>query len=196
MRSIPACAGEPIRSSSLCCGGSVYPRVCGGTSQVDALSLPEAGLSPRVRGNQRGRARTPPRPRSIPACAGEPCWSRGLGQLQRVYPRVCGGTCFGFVFALLSSGLSPRVRGNQIRVAHKGKAMRSIPACAGEPPVMQLGTTPQKVYPRVCGGTAAAGEASVSPKGLSPRVRGNHRRHPADRRPDGSIPACAGEPAP
>ena len=31
IRSIPACAGEPIRATASCSSPSVYPRVCGGT---------------------------------------------------------------------------------------------------------------------------------------------------------------------
>ena len=30
-RSIPACAGEPVRLGGEVLGGGVYPRVCGGT---------------------------------------------------------------------------------------------------------------------------------------------------------------------
>ncbi len=71
-RSIPACAGEPVGRHRLGHGQKVYPRVCGGTRILPAAGDPQAGLSPRVRGN-------PVRPscrseviRSIPACAGEP----------------------------------------------------------------------------------------------------------------------------
>ena len=80
---------------------------------------------------------------------------------DRVYPRVCGGTCH-------RPGLSPRVRGNRSVVPDMG----SIPACAGEPPTTPIrrsipacagepGSIPacageprcREVYPRVCGGT-------------------------------------------
>ena len=50
-RSIPACAGEPTLHRH---GGDisgVYPRVCGGTSDVVAPTTWGRGLSPRVRGN-------------------------------------------------------------------------------------------------------------------------------------------------
>ena len=66
--------------------------------------------------------------------------------------------------------VSPRVRGNRFNR------------------VIQFAL---QVYPRVCGGTAGFTDA-VLDYGLSPRVRGNRRIHV---RPDGSIPACAGEPA-
>ena len=50
----------------------VYPRVCGGTSSGMAATLTKPGLSPRVRGNRISGWRGLDRPRSIPACAGEP----------------------------------------------------------------------------------------------------------------------------
>ena len=70
--SIPACAGEPIRLLAYPANPAVYPRVCGGTAKGTAETAGTNGLSPRVRGNRRGRWRWRPPARSIPACAGEP----------------------------------------------------------------------------------------------------------------------------
>ena len=156
LRSIPACAGEPrwepdrrrrpqsglsprVRGNRsyhlkhLTILLKVYPRVCGGTSDLKRLtsfdqlngSIPACagepwilrrfkdvlpGLSPRVRGNR--------------------CSANNVRSMIKVYPRVCGGTMNG-----------------------------SIPACAGEPPATRLtvGLTAVqlRVYPRVCGGTPA-----------------------------------------
>ena len=70
---------------------------------------------------------------SIPACAGEPHAVVTTRCYAWVYPRVCGGTFAGGEVPEFDQGLSPRVRGNRIRLdlglAHRG----SIPACAGEP---------------------------------------------------------------
>ena len=71
-RSIPACAGEPIVSSSPQYGAQVYPRVCGGTRAAERARAVVAGLSPRVRGNPPLGQSTRQPNRSIPACAGEP----------------------------------------------------------------------------------------------------------------------------
>ena len=49
--SIPACAGEPERTTASRYGTRVYPRVCGGTSSWVVSSMRATGLSPRVRGN-------------------------------------------------------------------------------------------------------------------------------------------------
>ena len=53
VRSIPACAGEPMRSRIGRKSASVYPRVCGGTISPYARLMEQEGLSPRVRGNPR-----------------------------------------------------------------------------------------------------------------------------------------------
>ena len=58
---------------------------------------------------------------------------------------------------------------------------------------MAAGAGWRQVYPRVCGGTAAAAAAA---EGLSPRVRGNPGYGRGEARERRSIPACAGEPPP
>ena len=70
------------------------------------------GLSPRVRGNRRQCKGAESRPRSIPACAGEPDYKAHTSSLSEVYPRVCGGTQGGHPGTESRRGLSPRVRGN------------------------------------------------------------------------------------
>ena len=195
--SIPACAGEPLFDTADSGGRRVYPRVCGGTLAV--LGEPSAGigLSPRVRGNPCRGTGSRQSGRSIPACAGEPAGRRFARRRRWVYPRVCGGTTPATATPRLPRGLSPRVRGNRKDAKDAIDAVRSIPACAGEPRAaawdrVRLG----KVYPRVCGGTSQAKMATGSNAGLSPRVRGNHRRYALGRYGCGSIPACAGEPRP
>ena len=131
--SIPACAGEPTPASSGHSSSTVYPRVCGGTLCLGVRRGDQGGLSPRVRGNLRGRDEAATGERSIPACAGEPRTWPSQTCLSTVYPRVCGGTQGPRMVASKDEGLSPRVRGN-----HSGRAWLevgpgSIPACAGEP---------------------------------------------------------------
>ena len=70
-----------------------------------------------------------------------------------VYPRVCGGTRGVEIAEGNREGLSPRVRGNQIVGIAARRALRSIPACAGEPSCALTRYHPPWVYPRVCGGT-------------------------------------------
>ena len=194
----------------------VYPRVCGGTPTPPPLGSMGQGLSPRVRGNLSSPNCRPATQRSIPACAGEPNQRLEGAAIQRVYPRVCGGTSFTLTGSIPTIGLSPRVRGNPDGVvcgaqySKEGLSPRvrgnralgatlsppggSIPACAGEPsrvfPCYLLVT----VYPRVCGGTASTSLDDTGQRGLSPRVRGNQCLDPRQQVSQGSIPACAGEP--
>ena len=170
--------------------------MCGGTAHSPRRSNPAFGLSPRVRGNHS----TPRRPRSylgsIPACAGEPLPPCRRPCSTTVYPRVCGGTTYGTVVVFDMYGLSPRVRGNH-RIANESNvARRSIPACAGEPAPASATPEVDQVYPRVCGGTRDFALDIDDGDGLSPRVRGNLPRALPVVVPDGSIPACAGEPRP
>ena len=194
-RSIPACAGEPARPHRQSRPDPVYPRVCGGTPGNPRVRSPAAGLSPRVRGNRGANAFPAAAARSIPACAGEPSQASAPAGTAWVYPRVCGGT-MGFRLSKPTRlGLSPRVRGNPHRYEFSGIRLRSIPACAGEPPPYIRRPVPPMVYPRVCGGTAfEIGEPHGRP-GLSPRVRGNPQPAMWGRVGRGSIPACAGEPS-
>ena len=156
-RSIPACAGEPHEAGAVLAAHGVYPRVCGGTDTQTAAGSILQGLSPRVRGNRRARSSVCVHGRSIPACAGEPRTLTSQGQHFWVYPRVCGGTCLTPSHAAPFGGLSPRVRGNLGMEIEAGRPAGSIPACAGEPRGTGARRAGRRVYPRVCGGTAAGG---------------------------------------
>ena len=94
----------------------------------------------------------------------------------KVYPRVYGGTAKLIIRRLLGDG--------------------SIPACTGEPDCHEPYCSSEPVYPRVYGGTQRGNEVNCQSRGLSPRVRGNHRLEVADRANRRSIPACTGEPRP
>ena len=192
--SIPACAGEPPPSPSRACPGRVYPRVCGGTRDERRDGALGQGLSPRVRGNRYRPAPGRACRGSIPACAGEPTTRSSGCRSRRVYPRVCGGTHHDAVADRGQVGLSPRVRGNLVTTGVADHADGSIPACAGEPSSGRPGPRWRRVYPRVCGGTRIAAPSHTFENGLSPRVRGNRTDAVGDERPEGSIPACAGEP--
>ena len=140
----PACAGTTTLASS---DPWVYPRVCGGTRGVRCNHRPScggtgsslvnaslvSGLSPRVRGNRPAR--------------------KSKRAPSSVYPRVCGGTRWVASRGMFYLGLSPRVRGNLAAERPFVGFHRSIPACAGEPPIVSRLSELSTVYPRVCGGT-------------------------------------------
>ena len=193
--SIPACAGEPPGSAWVFGLFPVYPRVCGGTRSANGIHRHSQGLSPRVRGNPAHGHVERPQDRSIPACAGEPHSARRNESPDRVYPRVCGGTCLMLWRLCVLRGLSPRVRGNHRLLCTVCPWPRSIPACAGEPRCAGLDCDRTRVYPRVCGGTGRRPTLFAVELGLSPRVRGNLAAELFSQNPHRSIPACAGEPA-
>ena len=173
-RSIPACTGEPPRTISTCPMPTVYPRVYGGNPSEKAVA---SGCV-----------------RSIPACTGEPHSSRSDNTSHRVYPRVYGGTGPIHGQGLAINGLSPRVRGNPVSVNVARSALRSIPACTGEPTASLPAGVHVKVYPRVYGGTQLGRVAGNQALGLSPRVRGNLLKTSICAPFIRSIPACTGEP--
>ena len=192
--SIPACAGEPHWKTLSAAVYAVYPRVCGGTTGRGQGTPPMVGLSPRVRGNLNTVRPRQNRLGSIPACAGEPKTNIIPASVNKVYPRVCGGTVYHNEFSNWCHGLSPRVRGNLAFYLGPAPAIRSIPACAGEPHLCQCRADYRKVYPRVCGGTCRSRPDRRYASGLSPRVRGNQGTVDPRIVGSGSIPACAGEP--
>ena len=194
-RSIPACAGEPVKIAVAPRPGEVYPRVCGGTPDGPEHYDGTSGLSPRVRGNLRATEEMLPCRGSIPACAGEPAAHLIGPGLRGVYPRVCGGTPPPPYSEPSAGGLSPRVRGNPANGIYAVGTIRSIPACAGEPYWLCVGQFVRAVYPRVCGGTPGALHWLTLGQGLSPRVRGNRTCACPAGRTARSIPACAGEPS-
>ena len=152
------------------------------------------GLSPRMRGNPRGRRRTPDAAGSIPAHAGEP-WKRPPEWWTlRVYPRACGGTPDNPLGPNVVEGLSPRMRGNPRRTSASTARKGSIPAHAGEPRVGAAPDRRERVYPRACGGTSRRMGCYNPSSGLSPRMRGNPEHSREEQEKLGSIPAHAGEP--
>ncbi len=223
-RSIPAGAGEPVRSAPTDSSTWVYPRRCGGTSGRPAEAGRVWGLSPQVRGNREKRGAHDSRHGSIPAGAGEPDRSPRSSAATGVYPRRCGGTAPVPAPTASTTGLSPQVRGNrvvprrcggtgsspfmtwlpmglspQVRGNPGSRRRRrghpgSIPAGAGEPAPWARPRARSRVYPRRCGGTLLFIARSPGLLGLSPQVRGNPRPG-RDLLVDlGSIPAGAGEP--
>ena len=131
--SIPAYAGEPRALVELIGYEPVYPRVCGGTPFISRTASAGRGLSPRMRGNPPAYPKSNGITGSIPAYAGEPHYHTAGVDLGQVYPRVCGGTSYTATSILISSGLSPRMRGNRQGGLIPTRRIGSIPAYAGEP---------------------------------------------------------------
>ena len=171
----PRGAGEPGLTTLMYSRERVYPRVGGGTFNVDVNDKIDAGLSPRGRGNPYRFHPVLRWPWSIPAWAGEPLTEPQARCPLPVYPRVGGGTISHSGFGRLPVGLSPRGRGNLDEHPHVRRNIGSIPAWAGEPFCGTVVVLHSAVYPRVGGGTTPAKPIPSSCQGLSPRGRGNRR---------------------
>jgi len=192
---IPAWAGEPLRPKHTRLDVTDYPRVGGGTSPLITQLAAPMGLSPRGRGNPMPQIGKIINLRTIPAWAGEPHTILWCGFLRRDYPRVGGGTGHGRSFLCVSSGLSPRGRGNRVDMDAVIDEPGTIPAWAGEPSGCGRATHRKTDYPRVGGGTSQAFPFRAQSSGLSPRGRGNLVNPRLVDPGRGTIPAWAGEPS-
>ena len=170
--SIPAWAGETEWWGSGGRPAEVYPRVGGGNSKMLDTIGQNAGLSPRGRGKLNHTQAQFVFERSIPAWAGETSYRTGLPTGWKVYPRVGGGNDRAQCLPSQRSGLSPRGRGKLHSTRSKRRALRSIPAWAGETHIVPYRNALIRVYPRVGGGNAPACFRFYSSPGLSPRGRG------------------------
>ena len=151
--SIPALAGERLPLRQTVFSGRVYPRACGGTDWMLSPDVINQGLSPRLRGNVKFFAARGCERGSIPALAGERLWLPLPTAAWRVYPRACGGTHDGIIEPANDRGLSPRLRGNANYKWDSRGRWGSIPALAGERPLVDSYSGGCRVYPRACGGT-------------------------------------------
>ena len=193
-RSIPARAGEPRSRTSPRDTHWVYPRPCGGATSRARLPTHRKGLSPPVRGSLEALRRVRRDRGSIPARAGEPSPPPRLKRWKGVYPRPCGGASANNMNARRCNGLSPPVRGSPPRSFPHLLITRSIPARAGEPPVLSRLGLRCRVYPRPCGGAPCGWRPIGHVPGLSPPVRGSRCASCVAAVVIRSIPARAGEP--
>ncbi len=193
--SIPACAGEPRGNPRRRAAAWVDPRVRGGAEAERRHLEDVAGRSPRARGSRRAEVEALGRLRSIPACAGEPRSPARGSSGRRVDPRVRGGASAPSTTSFADVGRSPRARGSRRTPPPTSPPPRSIPACAGEPRSRCTAAARSRVDPRVRGGAGAARWIGRASGGRSPRARGSHVLRAVGLAVDGSIPACAGEPA-
>ena len=105
-----------------------------------------------------------------------------------------GATAWGRWSWPSAGGLSPRGRGDRSLPAAPVQDLRSIPAWAGQPLIVQRCAAADRVYPRVGGATRIIGLTGWSIIGLSPRGRGNQNLTALEVLLERSIPAWAGQP--
>ena len=171
-----------------------HPRVCGGAFLARFIIAFDAGPSPRVRGSRAISNIVVGANRTIPACAGEPCFRSRPAITRRDHPRVCGGAGISATARPTYPGPSPRVRGSPGRSRRRRQRRGTIPACAGEPNARKRHVGETGDHPRVCGGAHSPGGGVRPLAGPSPRVRGSLEPRSFHDGRVGTIPACAGEP--
>ncbi len=171
-RIIPAHAGQTVIDSAPILGPPDHPRACGANSLTLALSSPNTGSSPRMRGKLGVKYRRDPVFRIIPAHAGQTVLLAFFVVVFADHPRACGanGHVGGFIVARVGS--SPRMRGKPQTAAAQEFQRRIIPAHAGQ---TQFYTQSQHLYtdhPRACGANLDRKLDHAAVLGSSPRMRG------------------------
>ena len=111
-RTISAGAEEPAHRRQVRLEKKDYLRGCGGTDDIQSVTLARVGLSPRVRRNHRRWGFRRRGQRTISAGAEEPKISIKIYPILRDYLRGCGGTKWTTASDPVERGLSPRVRRN------------------------------------------------------------------------------------
>ncbi len=155
-RSIPACAGQPLRICMGRCSKRVDPRVRGAATGHSWAKDLGTGRSPRARGSPHLPDPCPQTERSIPACAGQPAGKSCATRSRRVDPRVRGAATECRLHDRGPKGRSPRARGS-LRLSKGSPSLPgSIPACAGQPHSLSLYLMVCRVDPRVRGAAALA----------------------------------------
>ena len=171
-RVYPRVCGEPRVSAGEFWRPQVYPRVCGEPAVCKVrCSRPTVYPASRETGN---RSRNVSIASGLsPRLAGKPDRTSPCRRSAGVYPRVCGETVIRSMDSSQPRGLSPRLRGNRVKLTSNLHVHGSIPRLRGNR--QQLATT----------------EAEM---GLSPRLRGNREPVIGGSAQERSIPASAGKP--
>ena len=147
-RFIPAPAGNSPAGPQHGATGPVYPRPCGEQRWQYGKNVNVTGLSPPLRGTGPLCPRITELARFIPAPAGNRARTPASTAQSPVYPRPCGEQ---IVKSGRKCGLSPPLRGTELRLSEPPQHLRFIPAPAGNSGVPPPPDWRSAVYPRPCG---------------------------------------------
>ncbi len=195
VRSISACAEEPSRPAPCWAAAWVDLRVRGGAGVGRRAASPRSGRSPRARRSLERANGDPLGQGSISACAEEPAGFSGPAGSARVDLRVRGGAGAVGGYGFDDRGRSPRARRSHELVAPITDGNGSISACAEEPGSLVTLLARVKVDLRVRGGAQTYILRADQSPGRSPRARRSRVTSDEHRQLQGSISACAEEPA-
>ena len=133
-RFIPARAGNTPSGRGRRRRTAVHPRSRGEHGSTEAEGWLSGGSSPLARGTHRVGRRAQPRPRFIPARAGNtgPCTC--ASSIWPVHPRSRGEHIRRARISMRVSGSSPLARGTQEKPSRHHRPSRFIPARAGNTP--------------------------------------------------------------
>ncbi len=148
LRFIPAGAGNTSSLHGRNKRHSVYPRWRGEHSCDTHCTLLNLGLSPLARGTRCIVIERSPRPRFIPAGAGNTVDAFTSPENEPVYPRWRGEHRHWQPHTPAYTGLSPLARGTHPHFRRYESVFRFIPAGAGNTPRAHIFKFSESVYPR------------------------------------------------
>ena len=191
-RITPACAGRSCTGSRPRPRSGDHPRVCGAKRGTCTNCSRGRGSPPRVRGEDILEILKVDLQGITPACAGRSSPARTARRPRKDHPRVCGEKEAASVCAEAGWGSPPRVRGEDMFVAHIAVAGGITPACAGRSREHLQMRLQQTDHPRVCGEKGASSSCALMMSGSPPRVRGEDVCLEDLRGVVRITPACAG----
>ena len=189
---IPALAGNTPAAPTRPAEASDHPRSRGEYSPLNCERVSSLGSSPLSRGIREGLMRRLLRSRIIPALAGNTLSHGHMVTHIRDHPRSRGEYDHSRLQQRLRRGSSPLSRGIPSAWKNTTRAVRIIPALAGNTLSGARGTIHDKDHPRSRGEYARNGAFFAALPGSSPLSRGIRlKKNPYSRR-HGIIPALAG----
>ena len=191
-RFIPAGAGNTFHNHLHQSMISVYPRWRGEHFRGVRKTSGIGGLSPLARGTRCIVIERSPRPRFIPAGAGNTVDAFTSPENEPVYPRWRGEHRHWQPHTPAYTGLSPLARGTHPHFRRYESVFRFIPAGAGNTQTSTTQTPVEAVYPR-WRGEHFSGMCTCAPgNGLSPLARGTPHNCQIPGNGSRFIPAGAG----
>ena len=130
--------------------------------------------------------------RFIPAHAGNSRCRRRMPAAPAVHPRACGEQAERIIIRGDIGGSSPRMRGTGILPLFALRAIRFIPAHAGNSSRWRASCWQRPVHPRACGEQIGHGQRLNAGAGSSPRMRGTEPASQSRNVVPRFIPAHAG----
>ncbi len=169
---IPARAGE---TRAYCCSHAAprdHPRSRGGNRQCLLRFVAGVGPSPLARGKLLVFCNDIRSIGTIPARAGETPAPLPARACTRDHPRSRGGNPLPGNAPKRAVGPSPLARGKRNELTHEHQPARTIPARAGETPLLCITELRHRDHPRSRGGNVPPERAIAVIEGPSPLARG------------------------